>query len=51
MAGPEASEVATDEPLQQWVDDGEIHWSEPGVSPSTSAYNAMRRWIRKRRYC
>jgi CTP:molybdopterin cytidylyltransferase MocA len=42
MAGPEASEVATDAALQKWVDDGEILWSEPGISPSTSAYNAMR---------
>ena len=25
LAGPEASEVATDEKLQQWVDEGEIH--------------------------
>jgi len=41
MAGPEASEVATDEALQKWIDDGEISWSEPGISPSTSAYQAM----------
>lgn len=41
LAGPEASEVATDAELQRWVDDKEIHWSEPGPSPSTSAYNAM----------
>ncbi len=41
LAGPEASEVATDAPLQQWIDDGEVSWSEPGVSPSTSAYQAM----------
>jgi CTP:molybdopterin cytidylyltransferase MocA len=41
MAGPEASEVATDPALQKWIDDGEIIWSEPGVSPSTSAYQAM----------
>ena len=40
--GPEASEVATDEPLAKWVEDGEVIWSEPGVSPSTSAYQAMR---------
>jgi len=42
MAGPEASEVATDPELKRWVDGGEIQWSEPGVSPSTSAYTAMR---------
>ncbi|MEM9254118.1 MAG: nucleotidyltransferase family protein [Pseudomonadota bacterium] len=42
LAGPEASEVATDDALQAWIDAGEIHWTEPGVSPSTSAYNAMR---------
>ncbi|MDG1945492.1 MAG: nucleotidyltransferase family protein [Halioglobus sp.] len=41
MAGPEASEVATDAALQQWIDDGEINWSEPAASPSTSAYKAM----------
>jgi CTP:molybdopterin cytidylyltransferase MocA len=41
MTGPEASEVATDAALQKWIDDGEISWSEPSVSPSTSAYRAM----------
>lgn len=41
MAGPEASEVATDGELQRWVDDGEIRWNEPGISPSTSAYQTM----------
>jgi len=41
MSGPEASEVATDPGLQDWVDRGEIAWSEPGISPSTSAYEAM----------
>lgn len=41
MTGPEASEVATDAALQKWIDDGEIIWTEPGVSPSTSAYQAM----------
>lgn len=41
LAGPEASEVATDAELQRWVDDGEITWSAPGISPSTSAYQAM----------
>ena len=33
LAGPEASEVATDAPLAQWVADGEIDWSEPDSSP------------------
>lgn len=42
LAGPEASEVATDDEIQGWIDRGEINWSEPGISPSTSAYNAMR---------
>jgi CTP:molybdopterin cytidylyltransferase MocA len=42
LAGPEASEVATDAALQKWIADGEIHWTEPGSSPSTSAYQAMR---------
>ena len=41
LAGPEASEVATDAELKAWIDNGEIYWSEPGISPSTSAYNAM----------
>lgn len=41
MAGPEASEVATDDELQRWIDEGQIHWSPPASSPSTSAYNAM----------
>ena len=42
LTGPEASEVATDAALQEWVDNGEINWSEPGESPSISAYRAMR---------
>lgn len=41
LAGPEATEVATDATLQRWVDDDEIRWTAPGVSPSTSAYQAM----------
>ena len=41
LAGPEGSEVATDIPLQAMVDSGEIGWSEPDVSPSTSAFRAM----------
>ncbi len=41
MAGPEASEVATDAVLSQWIERGEIDWTEPGISPSTSAYQAM----------
>ena len=42
LAGPEASAVATDEPLASWVDRGEVQWRAPESSPSTSAYNAMR---------
>jgi CTP:molybdopterin cytidylyltransferase MocA len=42
LAGPEASELATDDILAGWVDAGEVMWSEPGISPSPSAYNAMR---------
>lgn len=42
LAGPEGSEIATDEPLQKMVDSGEINWCEPAASPSTSAYNVMR---------
>lgn len=41
MTGPEASEVATDDALQKWVDDGEIRWSAPSSSPSTSAFLTM----------
>jgi len=41
MSGPEASEVAKDEQLSQWVDAGEVLWNAPGSSPSTSAYEAM----------
>ena len=41
LSGPEASEVAKDEQLAQWVASGEVIWTEPGVSPSTSAYQAM----------
>jgi CTP:molybdopterin cytidylyltransferase MocA len=42
LAGPEATEVARDAPLSQWIDAGEISWSQPGSSPSTSAYEIMR---------
>ena len=41
MSGPEASEVAKDEQLSQWVETGEVLWNAPGSSPSTSAYEAM----------
>ena len=41
LAGPEASEVATDKTIQGWIDSNEIDWSEPGISPSISAYTAM----------
>ena len=41
MTGPEASEVATDPALQKWIDDGEVSWREPDVTPSTSAYRVM----------
>jgi CTP:molybdopterin cytidylyltransferase MocA len=41
MSGPEASEVAKDAELAAWVDAGEIIWTEPGISPSTSAFQAM----------
>ena len=41
LAGPEASEIAMDQEIQGWIDRGEISWSEPGISPSTSAYGAM----------
>jgi CTP:molybdopterin cytidylyltransferase MocA len=42
LAGPEASEVARDAPLSGWIDSGEVAWSQPGPSPSTSAYEVMR---------
>lgn len=41
LAGPEASELATDSQLRAWVDSGEIGWRAPEVSPSTSAYRMM----------
>ncbi len=41
LAGPEASELATDAHLSSWVDSGEIGWRAPEASPSTSAYHAM----------
>tara|TARA_R110001592_G_scaffold336960_1_gene622770 strand:+ start:35695 stop:36513 length:819 start_codon:yes stop_codon:yes gene_type:complete len=41
MSGPEASEVAKDKPLADWVKSGEVIWAEPGISPSTSAFEAM----------
>ncbi len=42
LAGPEASEVARDAALSEWIEAGEIAWSQPGPSPSTSAYEVMR---------
>lgn len=42
LAGPEASEVARDTTLSEWIDAGEVAWSPPGPSPSTSAYEVMR---------
>ena len=42
LCGPEASEIAKDDELAQWADSGEVIWSEPGISPSTSAYQAMK---------
>ncbi|MEE4661802.1 MAG: nucleotidyltransferase family protein [Halieaceae bacterium] len=41
LAGPEADELATDEPLSTMVASGEISWRAPDASPSTSAFNAM----------
>lgn len=41
LAGPEATEVATDAQLQGWIDAGEVKWSAPAASPSISAYKAM----------
>ena len=41
LAGPEADQVATDAPLQQLIDSGEIAWRTPEASPSTSAFHAM----------
>ena len=42
LCGPEASEIAKDDELAKWADSGEVIWSEPGISPSTSAYQAMK---------
>ena len=41
LSGPEETEVAKDEQLARWVEDGEVLWKPPGISPSTSAYEAM----------
>jgi CTP:molybdopterin cytidylyltransferase MocA len=41
LAGPEATEVAKDGPLSEWVNSGEVGWRAPEESPSTSAYHAM----------
>jgi CTP:molybdopterin cytidylyltransferase MocA len=41
MVGPEAHEVATDAPISEWIDKGELHWHPPESSPSASAYHAM----------
>jgi CTP:molybdopterin cytidylyltransferase MocA len=41
MSGPEATEFGRDETLAKWIDAGEVIWNEPGISPSTSAYQAM----------
>jgi CTP:molybdopterin cytidylyltransferase MocA len=42
LSGPEASELASDATLSSWVDSGEVGWQSPEVSPSTSAYEAMK---------
>jgi len=42
LAGPEAAEVQTDEPLRNMIDRGEVNWRAPEASPSTSAYRVMR---------
>lgn len=41
LSGPEDTEVAKDDQLAQWVKSSEVIWSAPGISPSTSAYQAM----------
>ncbi len=41
LAGPQRDETATDAPLQEMIDSGEVGWREPESSPSTSAFNAM----------
>jgi GTP:adenosylcobinamide-phosphate guanylyltransferase len=41
LAGPEASELARDAILLQWIEAGEIGWLAAQASPSISAYSAM----------
>ncbi len=41
LAGPEHTEIAKSEQLSQWIEDGELAWREPNVSPSTSAYEVL----------
>jgi CTP:molybdopterin cytidylyltransferase MocA len=41
MVGPEAGEVATDRPLSDMIDNGDLQWRAPESSPSASAYHAM----------
>ncbi len=41
LAGPEAALLQTDAQLSSWLESGEIGWSAPEASPSTSAYRMM----------
>ena len=41
LAGPQASELASDRTLSEWVEEGKVEWRPPEHSPSTSAYEAM----------
>lgn len=43
LSGPEASEIARDKVLSDWIDSGEVGWFEPSVSPSTSAFSVMQK--------
>jgi GTP:adenosylcobinamide-phosphate guanylyltransferase len=41
LAGPEATEIATDATLTSWIESGKVAWQAPESSPSISAYHAM----------
>lgn len=43
LAGPEATEVATDSPLQAMIESDALNWSEPDSSPSASAFSVMQK--------
>ena len=41
LSGPSKTDMIADGELLDWIDQGKIHWQNPGPTPSTSAYQLM----------